>query len=175
MIKNFLKTASTNAASAAKRASNSASSRFSDLKDANISDLTIKKAKGMNESVLRSWVKDKDAPDEKSFWHKMSESAKRVGEDVAVTGIKSWLAMTDPNTGMQHKAILGAALAYFVLPVDMIPDVIAGVGFTDDAAALALAVNSASSSITEEHETRAREKWDNLWSSPSLESNKLEQ
>ncbi|MCG6509270.1 DUF1232 domain-containing protein [Vibrio parahaemolyticus] len=81
------------------------------------------------------------APDEKTFWRKMKGSVKKAGEEIAVMGIKSWLAMTDSNTAVRHKAILGGALAYFVLPTDMVPDVLAGVGFTDDMAALTLAAN----------------------------------
>ncbi|EGR0720557.1 YkvA family protein [Vibrio alginolyticus] len=98
------------------------------------------------------------APDEKTFWRKMKGSVKKAGEEIAVMGIKSWLAMTDSNTSVRHKAILGGALAYFVLPTDMVPDVLAGVGFTDDMAALTLAANSVGNAITDEHEEQAREK-----------------
>ncbi|MGR5243681.1 YkvA family protein [Vibrio sp. PNB23_22_6] len=99
-----------------------------------------------------------NAPDEKTFWRKMKNSVKKASEEVAVMGIKSWLAMTDSSTAVRHKAILGGALAYFVLPTDMVPDVLAGVGFTDDMAALTLAANSVGSAITEQHEEQAREK-----------------
>ncbi|MFN1532721.1 MULTISPECIES: YkvA family protein [Vibrio harveyi group] len=98
------------------------------------------------------------APDEKIFWRKMKNSVKKAGEEIAVMGIKSWLAMADSNTSVRHKAILGGALAYFVLPTDMVPDVLAGVGFTDDMAALTLAANSVGNAITDEHEEQAREK-----------------
>ena len=98
------------------------------------------------------------APDEKTFWRKMKNSVKKAGEEVAVMGIKSWLAMADSNTSVRHKAILGGALAYFVLPTDMVPDVLAGVGFTDDMEALTLAANSVGNAITDEHEAQAREK-----------------
>ncbi len=98
-------------------------------------------------------------PDEKTFWSKMRHSAKRVGEELAVMCIKSWLAVVDSNTSVRHKAVLGGALAYFVLPTDMVPDVMAGVGFTDDMAALTLAANSVGSAITEDHEEQARDKW----------------
>ncbi|MCR9908753.1 YkvA family protein [Vibrio campbellii] len=98
------------------------------------------------------------APDEKTFWRKMKNSVKKAGEEIAVMGIKSWLAMADSNTSVRHKAILGGALAYFVLPTDMVPDVLAGVGFTDDMAALTLAANSVGNAITDEHEAQAREK-----------------
>lgn len=102
------------------------------------------------------------APDSKTFWTKMKRSVKRAGEELAVMGIKSWLAMTDSDTSVRHKAILGGALAYFVLPTDMVPDVMAGVGFTDDMAALTLAANSVGSAIKEEHETQARDKLQSL-------------
>ncbi|GAK86372.1 hypothetical protein JCM19238_3962 [Vibrio ponticus] len=101
-------------------------------------------------------------PDEKTFWHKMKKSAKRAGEELAVMGIKSWLALADSNTSVRHKAVLGGALAYFVLPTDMVPDVMAGVGFTDDMAALTLAANSVGSAITDEHEAQARDKWSSM-------------
>ncbi|HCH5253600.1 TPA: DUF1232 domain-containing protein [Vibrio parahaemolyticus] len=102
------------------------------------------------------------APDEKTFWRKMKGSVKKAGEEIAVMGIKSWLAMTDSNTAVRHKAILAGALAYFVLPTDMVPDVLAGVGFTDDMAALTLAANSVGNAITKEHEAQAREKLNSM-------------
>ncbi|WP_455290069.1 YkvA family protein [Vibrio parahaemolyticus] len=102
------------------------------------------------------------APDEKTFWRKMKGSVKKAGEEIAVMGIKSWLAMTDSNTAVRHKAFLGGALAYFVLPTDMVPDVLAGVGFTDDMAALTLAANSVGNAITKEHEAQAREKLNSM-------------
>ena len=101
-------------------------------------------------------------PNEKTFWHKMKKSVRKAGEELAVMGIKSWLAMTDSNTSVRHKAILGGALAYFVLPTDLVPDVLAGVGFTDDMAALTLAANTVGNAITPEHERQAREKLNSM-------------
>lgn len=102
------------------------------------------------------------APDEKTFWRKMKNSVRKAGEELAVMGIKSWLAMTDANTSVRHRAILGGALAYFVLPTDMVPDVLAGVGFTDDMAALTLAANTVGNAITPEHEEQARAKLNSM-------------
>jgi len=112
----------------------------------------------VNSASDAAFVQKLQAPDEKTFWRKMKNSVKRVGEEIAVMGIKSWLAMADSNTSVRHKVILGGALAYFVLPTDMVPDVLAGVGFTDDMAALTLAANSVGNAITDEHEEQAREK-----------------
>ncbi|AXB33394.1 DUF1232 domain-containing protein [Vibrio campbellii] len=112
----------------------------------------------VNSASDAAFVQKLQAPDEKTFWRKMKNSVKKAGEEIAVMGIKSWLAMADSNTSVRHKAILGGALAYFVLPTDMVPDVLAGVGFTDDMAALTLAANSVGNAITDEHEEQAREK-----------------
>jgi uncharacterized membrane protein YkvA (DUF1232 family) len=104
----------------------------------------------------------KKAPSENNFWDKITNGASKMGEEVAVLGIKSWLAMVDSNTPTSAKVILGGALAYLVMPIDAIPDVIAGVGYTDDVAALGAAVKTVGDSITEEHEEQARKKWQDL-------------
>ena len=42
--------------------------------------------------------------------------------------------VTDPGTPARQKAIILGALGYFILPMDMIPDLMPLVGFTDDIA-----------------------------------------
>jgi uncharacterized membrane protein YkvA (DUF1232 family) len=54
------------------------------------------------------------------------------------------------------KGVLLAALAYFVIPTDVIPDFVAGLGFTDDAAVLAAAISMVARHITPLHRERAR-------------------
>jgi uncharacterized membrane protein YkvA (DUF1232 family) len=53
--------------------------------------------------------------------------------------------------------VLGA-LGYFILPLDFIPDIILGLGFTDDLAALAWALFTMRKYITPEIERKARER-----------------
>ena len=54
------------------------------------------------------------------------------------------------------RTTLFAALAYFVMPFDVIPDFLAGIGFTDDAAVIALAISMVAKNIQPEHRARAR-------------------
>ena len=70
--------------------------------------------------------------------------------------VAAYFCSLDPATPLQVKAILFGALAYFVMPADMIPDFIAGFGFTDDAAVLAVAIRSVAPAITEIHRAKAR-------------------
>jgi uncharacterized membrane protein YkvA (DUF1232 family) len=63
----------------------------------------------------------------------------------------------DRATPSRAKGILIGALAYFVLPVDLVPDLVLGLGFTDDLAVLLAAFNVVRTHVTEAHRQRARE------------------
>jgi uncharacterized membrane protein YkvA (DUF1232 family) len=67
-----------------------------------------------------------------------------------------YFCMLDPRTPAWVKAAAAAALAYFILPIDAIPDLLPLVGLGDDAAVLAAALSALSAHITAEHRRRAR-------------------
>ena len=71
--------------------------------------------------------------------------------------IAAYFCATDPATPNRVRITLMAALAYFVVPLDMVPDFIAGLGFTDDAAVFWAAWRAVSGHVTDRHRTRARE------------------
>lgn len=71
--------------------------------------------------------------------------------------VAAYYAMVDPRTPLKYKVVIAGALVYFVAPVDALPDVIPGVGFADDAAAVAAALGAVSHIITDEHRQRARQ------------------
>jgi uncharacterized membrane protein YkvA (DUF1232 family) len=88
------------------------------------------------------------------FWKKLLKLAGKVpfADDAAA----AYFCAIDPATPTRVKGILLAALAYFVLPFDAIPDFVAGLGFTDDAAVLAMALSLVARHVTPEHRARAR-------------------
>ena len=65
------------------------------------------------------------------FWPKMKRFAARI--PFAPEAVATFYAVLDSNTPKRVKLLMLAALAYFVAPADAIPDIIAGLGFTDDA------------------------------------------
>jgi len=71
--------------------------------------------------------------------------------------VAMYFCMLDAKTPLWVKATVAAALAYFVLPVDAIPDFIPVVGMTDDVGVLTAALTAISAHITAEHRDRARE------------------
>jgi uncharacterized membrane protein YkvA (DUF1232 family) len=52
--------------------------------------------------------------------------------------------------------VLVGALAYFVMPADLMPDILPLIGFSDDAAVIAAALAAVTRSIKPEHRERAR-------------------
>ena len=61
----------------------------------------------------------------------------------------------DNETPAKVKVVLVAALGYFVLPVDAVPDVLTGLGFSDDATVLATAMAVVGSHIKDTHRMAA--------------------
>ena len=66
----------------------------------------------------------------------------------------------DPDSPRRVRGILLAALAYFILPADTIPDVVLGFGFTDDIAVLTAAITAVRAHMTPAHRLAAKEALD---------------
>lgn len=81
---------------------------------------------------------------------KLTAVAKKVGATLIypVLLLYSLLKSTDTKAG--DKCFIIASLAYFIMPADVIPDIIIGLGYSDDALALTAALKKISSSITPE-------------------------
>ncbi len=91
---------------------------------------------------------------DKGFWPKLRKVARRIpfSRDL----VAAYYCAMDDGTPLRVRATLLGALAYFILPIDGIPDIIAGLGFTDDAAVLAIAVKMVASHIKPKHREAAR-------------------
>ena len=76
--------------------------------------------------------------------------------------VAAYYCAFDPDTPMKAKGILVGALAYFILPFDLVPDFILGLGFTDDMAVLFAAINMIRTHLKPEHRDRARATLDKL-------------
>jgi uncharacterized membrane protein YkvA (DUF1232 family) len=88
------------------------------------------------------------------FPAKLAKSAGRIRFSEQVVAV--YYAVRDPRTSMKVKATLAAALLYFIVPTDAIPDFVAGLGFTDDFTVLTLALRKAGSALRDEHYESAR-------------------
>lgn len=99
-----------------------------------------------------------DRFDENGFWAKLSKFAKKAGREVVEKALWLFYAAQEPGTPMWAKTVIYSALAYFILPVDAIPDLAPVVGFTDDLSVLAAAVASVAMYITSDVKAKAARK-----------------
>lgn len=89
------------------------------------------------------------------LWPKVRATMGRV--PFVEDAVAAYYCSFDPTTPFRVKAVLLGALAYFIVPSDMVPDFIAGLGYTDDAAVLFTALRTIGPAITEDHRERARD------------------
>src|SRR6476620_9331022 len=90
----------------------------------------------------------------RGFWKKARKFAARLpfAEDL----LAAYYCAFDRDTPLQVKAALIGALAYFVLPFDVLPDMMPLLGFADDAAVLATALRLVASHMKPEHREAAK-------------------
>jgi uncharacterized membrane protein YkvA (DUF1232 family) len=89
------------------------------------------------------------------FWQKARSTMGKV--PFTEEAVAAFHCATDSATPLRIRVILFGALAYFILPFDAIPDILLGLGYTDDAAIMIAAFTAARMHITEAHRAKARE------------------
>lgn len=101
-----------------------------------------------------------EPPSDERFWKKLKRVLARIpfAEDL----VAAYYCAADPETPGYVRAVLLGAIAYFVLPIDMVPDILAGLGFTDDASVLAAAVAAVGRHLQPQHRALAQQALERL-------------
>ena len=102
--------------------------------------------------AYRQYFNDSD------LWQKIANVARKAGIKVVYAALVLYYLARDGQIPIKEKLKIYGALGYFILPIDMIPDSLLVLGFTDDFAALAYALYSASKYVTPDIEARAEAK-----------------
>ncbi len=88
------------------------------------------------------------------FWPKLRRAVARV--PFAADALAVWYCARDSETPATAKAMIMAALAYFILPLDAVPDFLPVIGYTDDAAVIAAVVAIVSQNLKPWHRAAAK-------------------
>ena len=89
---------------------------------------------------------------------KISRFAKKAGLNTTYYVLLLYQMIISGKTPLKYKAIVIGALGYFICPIDLIPDIMIGTGFLDDASILMFALSTISDCITPEVRMDARNK-----------------
>src|SRR5215510_13962087 len=94
------------------------------------------------------------------FWPKLAKVFASI--PFAEDAVAAYYCAFDRATPLKVKGVLLGAPAYFVLPLDAVPDFLLGLGFTDDMAVLLPAISMIRTHLRPEHYDKARETLDRL-------------
>lgn len=95
---------------------------------------------------------------EDKFWDKLKTFAVKAGSKVVYNALLLYYVMQSKDTPFKAKCLIVGALGYFILPVDLISDIIPALGFTDDMAVLTAAMTAVSTYINDDIRAQAGEK-----------------
>ena len=107
----------------------------------------------------------------KKLWAKITNYAQKAGIKVIYSVLLMWYAYQRKDTPAWAKRIILGALAYFVSPIDMIPDLSPFLGFTDDLGILGIGLVGVAAYINEDVRKNARQqlgKWFDNYSDADL-------
>lgn len=92
------------------------------------------------------------------FWVKLKKFAKKAGSSVVYAVLLLYYTLQKPEVPAKAKAVIIGALGYFILPLDLIPDFVTGVGYTDDLGALGFALFQVAMYIDDSIKLKAKDK-----------------
>lgn len=95
---------------------------------------------------------------EEGLKEKLSKIVRKAGIKVVYAVLVAYYAVQSDAMSLKDKARLYGALGYFILPVDLIPDSLLGMGYSDDMAALMYVLHVVSDNITPEVKRKAEER-----------------
>lgn len=95
---------------------------------------------------------------ESGLWEKIKDAITSAGEKLVYNALLLYYTAQSPQTPAKHKAAIYGALGYFILPTDIIPDILPGVGYTDDLTAILSVIALVSINLTDQIKSQAREK-----------------
>lgn len=96
---------------------------------------------------------------------KLARIAKKAGDKLVFTALTLFHCLQDRDTPTWARTVIVGALGYLILPTDLVPDMIPGVGLADDWGALTAALGTITMYVKKEHKQKAREQTDRLFGS----------
>ena len=95
---------------------------------------------------------------ESGLQHKIKSVARWAGAKVTYAVLLLYYVLQSPTISKAEKSKIYGALGYFILPTDLVVDFLPLVGYSDDLAALMIALHAVATNITPEIKAQAKAK-----------------
>ena len=129
----------------------------------------------MRENVIEAEFNDievekyTDEYSEEGLWDKIRDNVTSIGIALIYKALQLYYVAQSPNCPMKVKAGIYGALGYLISPFDFIPDFMPAVGYTDDAAAIGVALILAQMYINDDIKMKAEGKIKDIFGAKALE------
>lgn len=110
-----------------------------------------------------------DEYSEEGLWKKIKENVTAIGISLIYKALQLYYVSQSPKCPMKVKAGIYGALGYLISPFDFIPDFTPIAGYTDDAAAIGIALLLAQMYINDDIKSQARNKIKDIFGAKALE------
>lgn len=120
-------------------------------------------ARFSTESIEEEIKKHEADYSENGLWDKVSNNVKSIGAQLLYKAMQLYYATENPACPRKVKLTIYGALGYLIAPLDVVPDLMPMIGYTDDAAAVAAALVLAQSYIDDDVKFKAKSKLANLF------------
>ncbi len=101
------------------------------------------------------------------LWRTLKKAALVAGRRTLHTALILFYCLQDRDTPTWAKGVIVGALGYLILPLDLVPDALPGVGYGDDWGALVAALATVAAYIKDEHKQKAAAQVERLFGSPN--------
>ncbi|MCT8140517.1 DUF1232 domain-containing protein [Anaerobacillus sp. CMMVII] len=100
---------------------------------------------------------------EEKFWTKVQKFPKKAGTSLVYAVLLLYYTLQKPDVPLKVKATIVGALGYFILPLDIIPDLAVGVGYVDDLSVVIFALVHVALYVDDEIKMQAKNKLKDLF------------
>ena len=99
------------------------------------------------------------------LWKTLKRATLSAGRKTLHSALILFYCLQDHDTPTWAKGVIIGALGYLILPTDLIPDIIPGVGYGDDWGAIVAALGTVAAYIKDEHKSKAHAQVERLFGS----------
>jgi uncharacterized membrane protein YkvA (DUF1232 family) len=89
------------------------------------------------------------------LWQTLKKVVAAAGRKTLLAALTLFYCLQDHDTPKWAKGVIVGALGYLILPTDLIPDIIPGVGYGDDWGAIVAALGTVAAYVKDEHKAKA--------------------